>query len=225
MEITVLCMHWGEWCKPYKHLYINNLYHMLKRHTSIPFKMVCGTDALDSRINPDIEIRIIPNKIMHWMYNLKKFWMYSPDNGLTGRIVFIDLDSVIIGNMDDMLSYSGEWCGIKAFKPQRKHTGGGLISFDKDSFTAKRLWKKVSSHPAAWAKATTGGSERYVYKALLNDPDTWQILFPGQLVSYKRQIRTNRELVPKNARFIAFHGNPRPHMLIKTHKFVEDNWK
>lgn len=39
----------------------------------------------------------------------------------------------------------------------------------------------------------------------------WQEEIPGQLVSYKGDVRPNQNRLPRNARIVSAHGKPRPH--------------
>ena len=46
----ILCMKWGT---KYGAEYVNRLYNMVKRHTTLPFKMVCLTDRTEG-IDPNV---------------------------------------------------------------------------------------------------------------------------------------------------------------------------
>ncbi len=52
----VLCMKWGT---KYGAEYVNRLYNMVKRHTTVDFKMVCLTDRTEG-INPEVQCFPIP---------------------------------------------------------------------------------------------------------------------------------------------------------------------
>jgi hypothetical protein len=219
-KLTVVCMLWGDWCAPYGLDYVNKLYRMVERHLSLPHTFVCFTDNLDLDYDEGIEVKLIPAEVMKWGKNLPKFYMYAPDNGISGRILFMDLDSVIVDSIDEIASYDGPWIGVKPFNPDKHHTGGGLLSFIKEEWLW--LWDKVSERPTYWAKATQGGKERLIYKRLLEDPDHWQTSYPGLMVGYKKHCKKQGKY-PHNARFIAFHGLPRPHEV--RDPWVIKNWR
>lgn len=219
--LTVVSILWGDWCKPYGIEYVNKLYSMVKRHLSIPHDFICFTDRPNEIdfFTDNIDVR--PLDMPDWPLNFKKLFLYKPGNGLKGRIFYIDLDSVIIGSLDEMASYSGEFCGIAPFNPllRHKHTAGGLLSFEAGY--GEHIWDEVSNNLEYWVEKTKGGNERYVYKHLVENPDRWQDLYPGQLVSYRLSCRWKKE-PPPDARFIAFYAVLRPHLA--TEKWIKEAW-
>jgi len=216
-KITIVCCWWGNWCAPNGPTYVERLKNMFAKHCTIPHDFVCFTDRQIEI--PGVEFRQIPQSVLRWHLNLPKFWIYSPDCGLSGRVVLSDLDSIIVGNMDEMMSYNGPWCGIKPVMPNKHHIGGGLLSYKFEKYTW--LWDEVSTKPGFF-KNTCQGKERLVYEKLITSPDRWQTLYPGQLVTYKKAVRPVGH-PPKDSRFIAFHGTPRPHE-VKHEKWIKEFW-
>lgn len=215
-KLTIVCFWWGHWGKEY----VERLQRMFSRHTKITHSFVCFTEHVKESVREgDIEYKPIPDYVVRWRGNLTKFFVYKPDNGLSGRVIMVDLDSVLVGDMGTMLSYNGKWCGIKSAKGSKHHIGGGLVSFDHSK--CSWLWYAVKNQIEMWTKITQGG-ERFVYKQLIPSADVWQTLYPGQLVRYKKDIRHKKEL-PDGACFVAFHGSPRPHQI--KDNWIKDNWK
>jgi len=210
--ITVVAMLWGDWGTPCQAEYVNRLFRGFQEHLGAEHRFVCVTDIPGLHLHPGVEVRSpgLPN----WEGNLRKFWAYKPDNGLQGRVLLVDLDSHVVGDLRDITSYDGPWCGIQPFNPDRAardtHSGGGLVSFEAG--TLGHAWEAVSGDPAGWAARTEGGKERLANKALFSERDHWQTRFPGQVISYKRHVRSEGR-VPAGARFVCFHGDPRPHTL------------
>ena len=100
-ERVVLCMKWGTL---YSAKYVNILHRAVKDHLSYPFRFVCLTDDADG-LDPEIEHHPIPDlglpeeKVYHGAWpKLSVFGVRLYD--LTGRCLFIDLDSVIVGSLD-----------------------------------------------------------------------------------------------------------------------------
>lgn len=52
----VICMKWGT---KYGSEYVNRLYNMVKRHTTVDFQMVCLTDRTEG-IDPNVQCFPIP---------------------------------------------------------------------------------------------------------------------------------------------------------------------
>jgi len=208
-KLTIVCFWWGDWCAPYGQEYVEKLQRMVSRHLTIPHNFVCFTDRFSELVKrEEIEYHPLPQDVVNWKGNLTKFYVYCPNNGLSGRIIMIDLDTVIVQNVDEMLSYNGDWCGIQAMNSRRHHIGGGLVSFDHSKWAW--LWEMVKNQPEKWAQRTNG-NERFVYKKVLVAPDLWQNLYPGQIVSYKKHVRRKNGRVPEGVYLVAFHGRPRPH--------------
>ncbi len=214
-KLTIVCFWWGDWCAPYGQEYVRRLQRMFAQHLSILHNFVCFTDRVSEPVKREgIEYRPLPQEVVNWKGNLTKFYAYCPDNDLSGRVVMVDLDTVIVQNVDEMLSYDGDWCGIRAMNPRRHHIGGGLVSFDHEK--CAWLWEIMRSQLEKWEEMTNGG-ERFVYEKVLVEPDLWQNLYPGQIVSYKKHVQQNNGQVPEGAHLVAFHGRPRPHE-------VDDYW-
>ena len=105
----VLCMKWGT---KYGAEYVNRLYNMVKRHTTVDFKMVCLTDRTEG-IDPAIECFPIPPLALPegspergW----NKLSTFEPDlYGLQGNALFLDLDVVIVDNIDSFFTHPGDF--------------------------------------------------------------------------------------------------------------------
>jgi hypothetical protein len=219
----ILCMLWGNWGGANPIQYVKNLRNMVARHTTIDYDFYCITDR---QIDLDgVNVIELPTHITKWKFNLPKFYMHADHQAIKGRrILFFDLDTVIVGNIDEFLLYGRYLCTIKPFNPTNWHvsTPGGVLSFVGGE--TAWIWNKVKEQPEFWVK-TTGGKERLILNRL--EPkgkwDRWQDILPGQLVSYKRHVVKGKDI--GNARVVAFHGNPRPHVAARQDKFINQNWQ
>jgi hypothetical protein len=98
----IVCVKWGTMYGPE---YVNRLWGMARRHLSGPFRLVCLTDDRQG-IRPEVECFDLPELgVAHpertrgkWRKQI--LWSASVP-GLTGVALFIDLDSVIVGPLDD----------------------------------------------------------------------------------------------------------------------------
>lgn len=92
--VNVVCLKWGTLYGPE---YVNNLYAMVRRNLTKPFRFVCFTD--DPRgLFPQIETRPIGNDLKGWWGKIHYF--KKPLSDLTGPVLAIDLDMVIVDNID-----------------------------------------------------------------------------------------------------------------------------
>ena len=96
-----------KWGTKYGSDYVNRLYNMVKRHTTVDFQMVCLTDRTDG-IDPAVKCFPIPALALPegapergW----NKLSTFEPDlYGLTGNALFLDLDVVIVDNIDEFFT-------------------------------------------------------------------------------------------------------------------------
>lgn len=141
-------------------------------------------------------------------YGWKGWWskleLFRP-GAFTGRVLYMDLDTLIVGDLGDLCSYEGEFAGIRSLM----HGKGGKLQSGVMAWTPGpvtwALWEAFTRNPAASMKARGDGEwiAAHVEKAdRLND------LYPGQIVSTKVEAKKG---IPPNARLVCLHGRPRPH--------------
>jgi hypothetical protein len=136
---------------------------------------------------------------VHGWWN--KLFMFQPGR-FEGRCMYVDLDTVIVGNLDDIAGYRGDFAMISDFyHPQR--LGSTLM-----------LWEASKGHEifARWHNAGKPqtmpmGDQQYI-ESVKPGADRLQNLFPRQIVSFKAHCGAG---IPEGARIVAFHGLPRPH--------------
>jgi hypothetical protein len=106
MTKQVVCVKWGV---KYDATYVNRLYAMVQRNLTPPFRFVCLTDSR-AGIRPEVECFDLPE--LGCPHPVRTFGMWKKVvlwgrevPGLTGVALFIDLDSVIVGSLDDYFTY------------------------------------------------------------------------------------------------------------------------
>jgi hypothetical protein len=224
--INIVVFHWGDWPEHgWEAEYVNRLFRGVSRQLTPEARFACF--AQDMRkitrgIDPELGIEVLPLLSPSWLGCLPKLYAFSPTTGLKGRVLVFDLDTVIVGSLDDIASYDGPLATRAWFKglSQRKPvwlSGGDLLSFEAGA--NQMFWDLLSSDPVA-IEEETGGRERYVYRNYASQIDYWQDLFPGQVVSYKNDVK--RRGLPENARVVSCHGNPRPHKIKE--EWAKENW-
>ncbi|MFN4105296.1 MAG: glycosyltransferase [Acinetobacter johnsonii] len=210
----VLCMKWGT---KYGAEYVNRLYNMVKRHTTVDFKMVCLTDRTEG-IDPAVQCFPIPPLALPegspergW----NKLSTFEPDlYGLQGNALFLDLDVVIVDNIDSFFTHPGDFLIIHDWKRPWRITGNssvyrfklgafpGLMPYFREHFDEIRQkfrneqaylsWyvdqeKKLSYWPDSWCKS-------YKYHCLQKIP----------LAYFKPPVK------PEGVKVIIFHGEINP---------------
>ena len=104
----IICMKWG---KLYSADYVNRLYQMIARNITPPFKLYCLTDD-PSGIVPEVQIRPCPYlDLPPRMRNggWRKVSLWAPQVAdLSGELLYLDLDIIITGSLDDFFTFQGQ---------------------------------------------------------------------------------------------------------------------
>jgi hypothetical protein len=234
-DLSIVCFLWGDWCGAWGIKYVNYLYRAVQRHLTWPHRFILFTDICGSNeanlnepyIQFDRGIQIIPTTFPRWKWNLKKMIMYKSINGLTGRVLCLDLDMIILDSIDELVTYPGEFITCASpFRSRKGNIGGSLIGFEV-GFGEKELYEPLKNLSGTDLKImerkTEGGSERKYYTLMLDRKriDFWQDLYPGQVVSFKNECKSG--IPPEGAKIVRFHGLPRPHQRLDL-DWVKDNW-
>lgn len=142
----------------------------------------------------------------NWPGWWSKLELFSPK--MKGDFLFMDLDTVIVGPMDDFEQIDNLTM-LRDFyrdgKKLREGLGGGLM-FLPERFR-EEPWSYFSKHPASYMRQYPRGEQHLLETYWLNTAERWQDKLPGQVVSWKVHCQNG---VPPEARLIAFHGQPRP---------------
>ncbi len=108
---TVVCV-WVQGPVPYTADYVGRLERMARRYLARPFRFVCLTDrpaafALDPRIET---IRIAAPQVPE---NGRGFWAkvecFNPAHGFTGRMLFLDLDVLVVRDLTDIVNFPSDF--------------------------------------------------------------------------------------------------------------------
>ena len=222
----ILCMKWGT---KYGPEYVNRLYAMVRRHLSGDFNFVCLTDdpkGIRSEVQcfpiPPLDLELAPGQVDRAWKKLTTF----EENlyGLRGRALFIDLDVVIVGSLDEFFEYPGEFLIIHDYaRPWRRRRITGNSSVYRFEIGAHQdvLDNLVTNHRQIFARYRN--SQTYVSDHIGDItwwPDAWCVSFkkhcmPGGPFGLFNWFMTPRR--PDGARIVVFHGDPKPEYAISGH--------
>ena len=169
----------------------------VRRLLAIPYRFVREKDN-DRGLGDDRFKSWQPIDLRGW-YN--KLYLFKP-GVLSGRCVFVDLDTIIVGNLDELFDYDGELCVLRDLVHQL-HFGSGLMAFQAEAVGG--IWETFVKKGCPVMEE---GDQELIEDAF-PDADFFQDRCPGQAVSYKLHCRKKR--TPSYARVVCFHGPPRPH--------------
>jgi len=213
--ITFVCLKAGE---AYGPEYVNILFDMVRRNLTAgyPGRFVCITDD-PAGLDDGIETIPLPADLETWW---GKLYMFKRGLFRDGeRCIFMDLDTVIVSSLDDIVRYQGQFATLRDFYyPQQ--LGPAIILWEAGAF-ASHVWETWEAqenprHPMGdlwWLNNLDQGR-------FAKDIDKLQDLFPGKFVSFKADCHP---YPPKGTAVVCFHGQPKPDNCGV--EWVADTWK
>ena len=210
---NIICMKWGT---KYGPEFVNRLRSMVRRHLKRPHRFVCFTDdatGLDADIEclPLPPMDLPPGKERGWR---KLSTFCNPLTDLSGPTLFLDIDIVIVGPLDDFFDHPGEFCIIHDWvRPWRITGNSSVYRFE------------AGAHPEVLSyflanidrvKSEVRNEQEYLsreihrQKKLSYWPKEWCVSFkygciPTFPLNFFKEPR-----IPEGARVIVFHGRPNP---------------
>lgn len=200
--LTVACVK----AKPaYDHHYVNRLYRAVQRNLTIPHKFVCFTD--DTR-GVQCPTKQLPKGLTGWWSKLAMF------KAMDESTFYLDLDTLIVGNLDFIGEYKGDFAILRDFYRPDGY-GSGVMMWNQPRHDIWFDWLKAGTpnHPLG----DQGWMEQKVKNA-----DRFQDLFPDKFISYK--VHCANDVLPKKAAVLSFHGVPKPEDFPDEH-WVSKRWK
>ena len=221
--INILTLKWGD---KYGPEYANRLYAGVRRHLVLDFRFLCFTDDR-SGLRPEIEAHPIPD------FDVPPAWQRTPwlklalfrDDlaGLSGQSLFLDLDILITGRMDDFFTFApSRPCIIhdwenpvqRLFRRHGEPGNSSVFRFESGKSGAI-LDRFMAERDQALAQYRTVVDQRYLAEALGPDkawwPSEWVVSFKRHCIPTYPLNRFATPRLPPEARIVVFHGHPNPH--------------
>lgn len=185
--LTVACVNWrdyqgrGQW-------YVDKLREGAAKHLTVPhtFKVFGDAD--------------LPEGVDGWF---NKIYLFSNDAFPAGeRVLFLDLDSAIIGNIDDMGGYDGPLAMLSDFHFPWTSASGVMLWRAGDY---EHIWTDWN---AAGRPLMRQGDQHWIRFC---EPKAARIqgLWPGAIAGFKTDCKSG--VPPPGARIVCWHGHPKPH--------------
>ena len=216
----VLCMKWGT---KYGPEYVNRLYAMVRRHLSGDFNFVCLTDDAKG-IRAEVQCLPIPPLNLHlapgqrdgaW----KKLTTFEADlYGLRGTALFLDLDVVIVGSLDEFFTQPGEFLIIHDY-PRFWRFGERIVgnsSVYRFTLGAHSDVLKHFRENMAEVQREYRNEQEYLSHFLHKQsklsywPATWCPSFKYHGIPTWPSNYWKAPFIPKDARIVIFHGEVNP---------------
>ena len=227
MKKSFVCVCTGS---KYGPEYVNKLYNMVMRHsTDVEFNLI--TDAKKD-VHSNIRQRIVKPLYKTWW---NKVHMFRDDIGLEGRIVFMDLDVVIINNIDHLWDFEGDAfviiqdfnrCRIKNYNVRNS----SVMKFNAGQEV--NMWHKFFDNHQK-IMSSYQGDQNYVTAERPHCcmwPRNWIMSYKWEIgmikgdPSYSRNDVFNKRELPDDCCVAVFHGKPNP-AEIKMDKLITENYR
>ncbi len=196
--------------------YVEKLSNMVARNLSHDYEFVCISDSKE-KLCCDRQIKLKHKWEGFWC----KIELFRPDIfDPNDQIIFFDLDTVIIGSIDNMLGKT-RFRMLQSFRQPLKFASG-IMTWRGD-------WSKLYDEFKSKGKSKIfmdkyKGDQEYIQAQLYTSYSRQPGLVNEKIsiVSYKKHC-TPELGAPKGTDVICFHGNPRPHEL--NAKWMNDAWQ
>lgn len=137
-----------------------------------------------------------------------KMELFRPD--VKGDLLYFDLDTRIVGDLSDIAKVD-KLTMLSDFY-QEKLVASGMMFLPQHE--RPTIWERWIRNPVGHIADHKGGDQSFLRESWNFTAQRWQEVLPGQVVSYKAHCR---EGLPKDARVVCFHGQPKP-------KQVKEAW-
>ncbi len=198
MTLNIVAVHVGDYCGRGEE-YVYRLFNSIAKNLPLPHKLWCITDDA-SKIPEWVEpIEADPGVTGWW----NKIALFRPDVLPKGqRGLYLDLDTIITGDLVDVASYTGKFAMLRDFY-FKGNANSGVMAWEAGTLDhIWRVWDRCGR-----PQTDPGGDQSWI-ESIQPEADLWQDNLPGQIISYKVDCQQG---VPDNARVVCFHGEPRPH--------------
>jgi len=214
MTKNIICMKWGSKFGPD---YVNRLYSMVSRNITGDFRFICLTDNADG-VCKGVEIRPLPE--MSLPEGAERGWRklstFKHDFcDVSGKVLFLDLDVVIVSNIDCLFEPEGEFFVIKEWKKSRSHGLGNSSVYRFEAGKLAFVYDYFISHIDE-VKCSYRHEQSYLCDTL-RKRGLLRFWPQGWCASFKRCCLRPFPLnffqaprIPEGAKIIVFHGRPNP---------------
>ena len=213
MTQTIVCMKWGT---RYPTEYANRLWSMIQRHVKRPTRLVCYTDDA-AGLSPDIESYPLPPIVLPERISRKpwrKISLWAPTlPGLSGDVLFLDLDLVITGSLDEFFDFEPDktFCVIENWTQMGSGIGNtSVYRFRVGAHTY--LYDRLQQDPDA-ILAKFPNSQTYISHTITSKtfwPAHWCESFKHTLMPRWTMNFLRTTPLPDGTKVVAFTGKPDP---------------
>lgn len=206
----------------FSHKYANILFHSIIRNIKAPITFTCITN---SRVSFHQGIKVVPliHELPGWW---SKMEMFRPGLWQSGRIWYFDLDTMIVGDLDIVLTHEmGDAFYALADFLSPTRVASGVMTWMANDPALTAMYERFMTKPErVMAACGTLGDQCWIG---CEGPEAvpLQSLFPWAFASLK--VHCTGGVPSKHTKVVCFHGKPRPHDagFLQDFAWVKDHWK
>ena len=220
------CVCYGD---KYSLDYVQKLYNMVKRNTTLPINFIAFTDhdKMHEIVKGDIDIRKFPETDLQGWWN--KMQLFHPDVDLPGTTLYTDLDVVITNNIDCFFTYRPEvpFIGMNDFNPTSGVFNSSIMKFDQSKMHDK-LWRRFNNDRTNLLRRFPG--DQNLISEFIKGTPGCESLPDSWTQSYKWYDRKGNRFSGQDMTYehngesliTVFHGQPNPHQ--SEQEWVKKAW-
>ncbi len=240
-KLQFICVKWGD---KYPADYVNRLRSMIARFTKSPFVLHCVTENAEG-IHPDVKILpLVDASLSGWWHKLSLF--KADFYGLSGPMIFMDLDVVITDDLTPLFEYKpGKFAIIHDLLT--KGYNSSVFRYEVGAYG--HVWENFQKD-AENITARLNGDQDWITEQIV-DAELW----PSEwVVSFKKQCHARMSntlgitgslfrkfgllqpkgeaVLPEGAKIVQFHGKPDPedvmngpYGIYKAAPWIKDYWR
>lgn len=221
------CVCYGD---KYSPEYVQKLYNMVERNTTIDYKFYCFTDLvkIHKQVEGNITFQKFPEDDLNGWWN--KMQLFHTNSPLEGTTLYMDLDVCITDNIDCFFTYKPDmnFVGMNDFNPATKGWNSSIMKF-KNNAMHDSLWLRFMKDRPNLLRRFPGDQN------LISDfikgapgcdsfPDSWTQSYKWYDRKGNRYSRQNMTYEHNGESLVTvFHGQPNPHE--SDQEWVKNNWK
>mgnify|MGYP001053218899 CR=1 FL=1 len=176
------------------------LKRQVEAHLPLAHRFVCLSDV----DIPGVEVIPLEHGWPGWW---SKIELFKHD---LGRVLYLDLDTVIVGSLAAMVSHPHKFTALQALsREQRRCLNSGVLAWQGPRLD---LFEEFARRPAFHMKRCTvkgnWGDQGFIHHHV-GAWEAWQEILPGAVLSYKLHLE-KRLAPPPGASGVCFHGKPKP---------------
>ena len=211
--ITIATLYWDRqdgtdhFAGGYSPEWVERLYRGFRRNLTCDFRFVVFTDRFRDYEHDEIVQRLLKDDPPTYESCLQPYELNEP-------MILVGLDTIVTGNCDDLVEYC---------------LGGDHIALPLDPYNPLKVCNGVAlvpdGHAPVWTDRPDDLPPRTADMTRLRSLRLRHIiddLFPGQVQSYKCQVKPRGNL--GDARIVYFHGEEKPHQLPDV-AWIGEHWR